>query len=133
MLPGLAPAQARPHRQAHTLGAQPGRRRGVQVTGGGNTREMTRILHRTVYSLENSSDNLQRELVDTLVLESPFNNLHDEIKHVVFESKGVLRQDIKDVERLKHLIINIDHRRALGKLAPVIIDSMLGSSDMVFR
>ena len=94
---------------------------------------MTRILHRTVYSLENSSDNLQRELVDTLVLESPFNNLHDEIKHVVFESKGVLRQDIKDVERLKHLIINIDHRRALGKLAPVIIDSMLGSSDMVFR
>ena len=74
---------------------------------------MTRILHRTVYSLENSSDTLQRELVDTLVLESPFNNLHDEIKHVVFESKGVLRQDIKDVERSKPLIINIDHRRFL--------------------
>ena len=48
---------------------------------------------RTIYSLENHEDPQLRDLVDTLVLESPFNNLQDEIKHVVFESKDVIRQE----------------------------------------
>ena len=50
-------------------------------------------IFRTIYALENSEDHKQRELVDTLVLESPFNNLKEEIKHVVFESKDVIRQE----------------------------------------
>ena len=48
-------------------------------------------MFRTIYSLENHEDPQLREVVDTLVLESPFNNLQDEIKHVVFESKDVIR------------------------------------------
>ena len=50
-------------------------------------------MFRTIYSLENHEDPQLREVVDTLVLESPFNNLQDEIQHVVFESKDVIRQE----------------------------------------
>ena len=45
---------------------------------------------RAMNSLEASEP--QRELVDTLVLESPFNNLLDEIQTVVFNSRGALGQ-----------------------------------------
>ena len=50
-----------------------------------------------MYALENNEDHRQRELVDTLVLESPFNNLKEEIKHVVFESKDVIRQEYSEI------------------------------------
>ena len=51
-------------------------------------------------------------MVDTLVLEAPFNNLHDELRHVVFDSKGWLY-------------------RTLGNIVP--IRTILRSSDMQFR
>ena len=43
-----------------------------------------------MYSLESNGDTAQREMVDTLVLESPFNNLREELHFAVFESKGSL-------------------------------------------
>ena len=89
-------------------------------------------MFRTIYSLENHEDHQQRDLVDTLVLESPFNNLHDEIKHVVFESKDVIRQENR-IYKYTMMNFNIFFRRSLGKVAPVIINSVLNSSDMMFR
>lgn len=41
---------------------------------------------RAMHCLETS--NQDREMVDTLVLESPFNNLLEEIRTVVFNDKG---------------------------------------------
>ena len=67
---------------------------------------------RTVHELENSGDHALRDLVDTLVLEAPFNNLHDELKHAVFDSRSWLR-------------------RKFGLGVP--INTILQSSDMQFR
>ena len=66
---------------------------------------------RTIHSLENDEDRCQREMVDTLVLEAPFNNLHDEIHHAV-RDRGVMG-------------------RMCARVAP--IRSILKSSDMQFR
>ena len=46
---------------------------------------------RTLFSLETAEDRM--ELVDTLVLESPFNNLHDEVRwRLAQPSEGPLRR-----------------------------------------
>ena len=45
---------------------------------------------RTLNTLEASEQ--QRDLVDTLVLESPFNNLLEEIQTMVFNNRGALAQ-----------------------------------------
>ena len=65
---------------------------------------------RTIHYLENDEDRSQREIVDTLVLESPFNNLHDEILHAVCD-RGVVG-------------------KVCARMAPV--HSILKSSDMQF-
>ena len=67
---------------------------------------------RTMFELEHSNDHGLREMVDTLVLEAPFNNLHDELRHAVFDSKGWLHMK-------------------LGNIVP--IRTILRSSDMQFR
>ena len=66
---------------------------------------------RTIHSLENDDDRTQREIVDTLVLEAPFNNLHDEINFAV-RDRGVMG-------------------KMCARMAP--IHSILKSSDMQFR
>lgn len=65
---------------------------------------------RTIHSLENDDDRSQREIVDTLVLEAPFNNLHDEINSAV-RDRGVMG-------------------KMCARMAP--IHSILKSSDMQF-
>ena len=50
---------------------------------------------RTMQSLEASDQ--QRELVDTLVLESPFNNLLDEIQTMMLTNKGALGRWLANV------------------------------------
>ena len=65
---------------------------------------------RTINSLEASEQ--QRELVDTLVLESPFNNLLDEIQTMVFNTRGALGH-------------------WLGNILPV--ETVLGWTEMQFK
>ena len=53
-------------------------------------------------SLEASEQ--QRDLVDTLVLESPFNNLLEEIQSVVFNNRGSLAQWLGNILPLETLL-----------------------------
>ena len=57
---------------------------------------------RTMNTLEASEQ--QRELVDTLVLESPFNNLLEEIQTMVFNSRGALAQWLANILPLEALL-----------------------------
>ena len=50
---------------------------------------------RTMHSLEASDHH--RELVDTLVLESPFNNLLDEVHTVMLDNKGALGRGLVNI------------------------------------
>ena len=60
------------------------------------------LLTRTMNSLEASEQ--QRDLVDTLVLESPFNNLLEEIQSVVFNNRGSLAQWLGNILPLETLL-----------------------------